>query len=85
MYRLHAISSPLPSKEWSMSMKKTGKTAYTCKVERSVTIHIVFSCGVSSPLSAQCRPEQASYLYFMSFAISVLEHHVEKVEVFVSQ
>ncbi|CAI8015381.1 Myeloid-derived growth factor [Geodia barretti] len=49
------------NEEWSMSMKKTGKTDYKCKVE---------------------RPEQASYLYFMSFAISVLEHHVEKVEVF---
>lgn len=30
------------------------------------------------------RPEQASYLYFMSFALSVLEHDIVKAEVFVS-
>lgn len=30
------------------------------------------------------RPEQASYLYFMSFALSVLEHEVLKAEAFVS-
>lgn len=30
------------------------------------------------------RPEQASYLYFTSFALSVLEHNVWKAEVFVS-
>ena len=30
------------------------------------------------------RPDQTSYLYFMSFAASVLEHTVEAAEVFVS-
>lgn len=35
-------------------------------------------------LCIECRPDQASYLYFMSFAISILEHPVETVEVFVS-
>ena len=29
------------------------------------------------------RPEQASYLYFMSFALSILEYQVEKIEIFV--
>ena len=30
------------------------------------------------------RPDQTSYLYFMNFAASVLEHTVETAEVFVS-
>ena len=36
-------------------------------------------------VSFSCRPEQESYLYFMNFAASILEHDVETAEVFVSQ
>ena len=36
------------------------------------------------PLKIFCRPEQASYLYFTNFALSVLEHDVLKADVFVS-
>ena len=30
------------------------------------------------------RPEQSSYLFFMNFAVSIIDHNVEAVEVFVS-
>jgi len=37
----------------------------------------VYTCTVE-------RPDQESYLYFMNFAASILEHDVETAEVFVS-
>ena len=64
-----------------MDLKQIKKKMYTCTIER----YALYPLHALALIHFLLRPgEQSSYLYFKSFAASILDHTIDSAEVFVS-